>query len=169
MPLRCARTIAGVTAAVTLLTVWCGPLAAQEPSAAALATARELIHEKGGTTMFDPVVPGVIETAKNTFLQTNPSLAKDISEVTAQLHKEYANKRAEIADEVARIYAQRFTEAELKGALAFYKSPLGQKVVKEEVSVLEASMARVQAWADRFSEEVVRKLRAEMRKRGHTL
>jgi uncharacterized protein len=142
---------------------------AKEPSPAAVATAKELIEVKGATHMFDPVVPGVIETAKNMFLQTNPQLSKDLNEVAAQLRNELAAKRGEITDQVARIYAARFTEPELKEALAFYKTPLGKKLVSEEVVVLEQSMTRIQSWADRFSEEAVSRIRAEMRKRGHTL
>ena len=66
---------------------------AQQPSAASIALAKELLEVKGATTMFDPVVPGVIETAKNTFLTTNPGLSKDLNEVSAQLRKELGGRR----------------------------------------------------------------------------
>ena len=38
----------------------------------------------------------------------------------------------EIATNVARVFAEHFTEQELKQLTAFYKTPLGQKLVKEE-------------------------------------
>ena len=142
---------------------------AQESSAAAVAAAKELIELKGATNMFDPVVPGVIETAKNMFLQTNISLSKDLNEVAAQLKKDYAGKRADISTEMARIYAQQFSEKEIRDAVAFYKTPLGKKLIELEPKVLEQSMTNIQNWADRFSEEVIGKFRAEMRKKGHNL
>jgi hypothetical protein len=142
---------------------------AQEPTPAAMATAKELIQAKGATSMFDPVVPGVIESAKNSLLRTSPQLGRELNEVAAQLRTEYAAKRGEVADEMARIYARHFTEAELKEALAFYKTALGKKLIVEEPRVLDESMSRVQAWAERFSDEALARIRAEMKKRGHTL
>jgi len=146
-----------------------GTARAQEPAPGAVAAASELIEVKGATNMFDAVVPGVIETAKNMFLQTNLSLSKDLNDVAAQLKKDYAVKRAEISKEMARVYAQQFSEKEIRDAVAFYKTPLGKKLIEFEPKVLEQSMTNIQNWADRFSEEVVGKFRAEMRKKGHNL
>jgi hypothetical protein len=142
---------------------------AQEPSPAAVAAAKELMELKGATNMFDSLIPGVIETAKNTLLRTSPHLAKDLNDVATQLRTESAGKRPEINNEMARIYAQRFTEKEIKDAVAFYKTPLGKKIVEVEPQVLEASMTRIQVWADQFSDNVMTRFRAEMKKKGHTL
>ena len=68
-----------------------------------------------------------------------------------------------------RIYAGHFTEAELKAILAFYQSPLGQKMIVEEPKALDESMANAGEWGDNLSEEVIAKMRAEMKKRGHDL
>ena len=149
--------------------VTAGAAKAQQPSPASIDLARQVILVKGGNNMFDPVIPGVIERAKNVFLPTNPNLLKDLTEVANQLKKEYDGKRAELLNEVAKMYAQRFTEQELKDLLAFYKSPLGQKVVTDEPKVLDAAMQRAQDWANKFSEEVIGRMRAEMKKRGANL
>ncbi|MBO0755780.1 MAG: DUF2059 domain-containing protein [Bradyrhizobiaceae bacterium] len=151
------------------LFVTTGATQAQQPSAAAVDLARQVILIKGGSNMFDPIVPGVIETAKNNFLPTNPGLSKDLNEVALQLRKEFEPKRAELLTEVARAYAERFSEQELKELLAFYKSPLGQKVVTEEPRALDAGMTKAQDWANNFSEAVMSRMRAEMKKRGHDL
>jgi hypothetical protein len=92
-----------------------------------------------------------------------------LNEVAAQLKKEYDAKRAELLNEVARTYAQRFSEQELKDLVVFYKTPLGQKVIVEEPRALDAAMSRAQDWANNFSEEVINKMRAEMKKRGNNL
>jgi uncharacterized protein len=146
-----------------------GVARAQQPSPAAIDLARQVILIKGGNNMFDPIVPGVIESAKNNFLPTNPGLAKDLNEVAAQLRKEFDPKRTELLGEVAYAYAQHFSEQELKQLVEFYKTPLGQKVVTEEPRALDAGMSRAQDWANNFSEQVINKMRAEMKKRGHDL
>jgi hypothetical protein len=143
---------------------------AQEPTANALAFAQELIITKGANALFDPVIPGVIETAKNSFIPTNPSLGRELNEVAAVLHKEYEPaKRTDLLKEVARVYAQRFTEQELRDMVVFYKSPLGQKMIKQEPVALEQSFKQAQTWADGFSEVVLGRFRAEMQKKGHPL
>ena len=91
---------------------------------------------------------GVIEQTKGTILQTNPGLTKDLDEVSAQLRNEYQPRIAEFTNEIVQLYAQRFTEQELKDVLAFYKSPLGKKVITEEPIALDMGMKRAQTWAD---------------------
>src|SRR5262249_11519527 len=96
--------------------------AQQQPSPTAIAAAKEVITAKGATALYSPLVSGVIERTKSVFLQTNPMLGKDLNEVAAKLHSEYATRSAEIVNDVAKLYASRFTEQELKDILAFYKS-----------------------------------------------
>jgi uncharacterized protein len=141
----------------------------QQPSATAIATAKELITVKGATALWDPLVPGVIEQAKSVFVQANPTLLKELNEVALKLRAEYAPRSAEVVNDVAKIYASRFTEQELKDTLAFYKSPLGKKLLVEEPSILDQSMRNAQSWADRLSQEVIGKIRNEMKRRGHEI
>ena len=165
-----ARTASAAMLALGLILVLPGaPANAQQPSPGAIATAKEVITVKGAAAVYAPVVPGVIEQAKGVFLQSNPNLSKDLNEVAAKLRAEYAARSEEIVNDVAKLYASRFTEQELKDTLAFYKSPLGRKLLVEEPAVLDQSMRNAQTWANRFSEEVINKMRAEMKKRGHDI
>ena len=146
-----------------------GAAKAQQPSAAALASARELMDLKGVKSLVEPVVVGVIEQTKGTILQTNPGLTKDLDEVSAQLRNEYQPRVAEMTNEIVQLYAQRFSEQELKEAIGFYKSAAGKKMLAEEPRILDATYARLQQWAIRFQDEVMTRVRAEMKKRGHNL
>jgi hypothetical protein len=140
-----------------------------QPSPSSLAMARELIVIKGGSAMFDPIVSGVIEFVKNTFVPTNPQLSGELNEVAVKLRKDYDAKRAELLNEVATVYARKFTEAELKELVAFYKSPTGKKMATEEPVAIDEGLKRAQSWADAFSAEVMSKFRDEMKKKGHDL
>jgi hypothetical protein len=111
----------------------------------------------------------VIESAKNSLVPTNPQLQQQLNDVAAQLRKEFDPKRAEILNEVAKVYAQRFTEPELKEIVAFYKTPIGKKMSIEEPIALDQSLKVAQAWATRFSDEVLERFRAEMKKKGYNL
>jgi hypothetical protein len=151
------------------LIVWAPAVQAQQPSANQMSLARELISLKGGIGIYDPIIPGVIERAKGMFLQSNPMLGKDLNEVAAKLRADYASRTGEVRDIVVKLYAARFTEQELKDALAFYKTPLGKKMIEWEPKILEQSMGEANTWAEKLTEEVIPKIRAEMRKRGHEI
>jgi len=67
---------------------------------------------------------------------------------------------------MAKIYASDFTEQELKDLVAFYKTPLGQKLLAQEPRTVQASMGFMNQWAQSFSETVASEFRSEMKKRG---
>src|SRR5262249_45895225 len=103
-----ARTSRAVMLALGLAFTACvGAADAQQPTAGAIATAKELITVKGAGALYDPIVPGVIEHAKSVFLQANPTLGKDLNEVALKLRTEYAPRSAELMNEVAKLYATR--------------------------------------------------------------
>lgn len=142
---------------------------AQQPSAAALASAKEFVTLTGATQIFSPLVAGVIEQSKMLFLQQNPGLAKDLNEISAKLRTDLSPRLEELNVEMARIYATRFTEAELKEILAFYGSPTGKKILIEQPQAAEQSLKFAQDWSIKLSDEVVAKMRDELKKRGHNL
>jgi uncharacterized protein len=139
------------------------------PSAAAMAMAKEIIDMKGATHTFDPLVNGVIEYHRNLMIQTNPNLSRAIEQVAAKMINDMQSRRLELQQSLARTYAQHFTEQELRDALAFYRTPLGKKLVTQEPKAMEETMMAADAWSRKFAEEVVEKLRAEMKKLGHNV
>jgi uncharacterized protein len=155
----CAALLALVLAALS-------PAQAQQPSANAIALAKEIIIVKGGNAIYDPVVPQLVDRARTVFLQANPLLGKDLGEVAAKLQAEFTPRTAELLNDGAKLYASKFTEQELKDVLAFYKSPVGRKVIAQEPVILDQSSANVDEWANKVADEVIAKFRAEMRRRG---
>ena len=142
---------------------------AQQPSATALSTAKEIVAVTDSMALFNPLIAGVVEQAKLLFLQQNPNLNKDLTEVANKMRADLAPRLVELSDETARIYATRFNDQELKDILAFYKSPTGKKFLSEQSAVVDGSMKFAQGWANKLSEEVIGKMREEMKKKGHTL
>ena len=70
---------------------------------------------------------------------------------------------------MALLYATHFTEPELKAILVFYQSPVGKKLLVEQPTVVDASMRFAQDWANKLSDQVIAKMREELKKRGHNL
>lgn len=151
------------------LTVLVGPAQAQKPSLGSVASAMEILVLKGANRIFLPLVPGIVNRIKNTFLQTNVSLSKELDEVSLKLAGEYNPKVAELTQQTAQLYAARFSEKELKDLVTFYKSPLGRKVLQEEPQILDQTMANADAWARNMEQVILQRFRAEMKKKGHDL
>jgi uncharacterized protein len=160
-----------ITLIVALVCACLGPVAAraQQPSPAAVALARQVITIKGANSMTDPLVRGVIESVKNSLVPTNPNLMRELNDVATALHKELDGRSSEVLEQMAQAYAARFTEQDLKDLLVFYKTPLGQKSIKEEPIALEDGLKRAQRWADAFADTVMSRMRSEMQKKGHQL
>ena len=136
------------------------------PTPAALAAAREILALKNVNAMYAYAVPNIVEKTKTTLMQSNLNYQKDLNEVAVVVAKNLAGREKEIGEGMARAYASEFTEQELKELVAFYKSPLGQKLIKAEPKAIQESMAFMNQWAQRFAEVVNGEFRAEMRKRG---
>jgi uncharacterized protein len=149
------------------------PVFAQAPAArsspAAILIAKQIVELKGAKDLYQPLLRGVVQRVKNQFMQTNFMYAKDLNEIAANLERDYTPRLNELVDASARIYASYFTEAELKEILTFYQSPVGRKLIVDEPKALEASMANAGDWGDKLSEDVLNKMRAEMKKRGHDI
>ncbi len=164
-----ARAVRAGLLALVLAAAASNAPAQQQPSANAIALAKEIIAVKGGNSLYDPVIPSIIDRARSIFIQSNPMLTGPLNEVAARLRAELTPRVSELINDGAKLYASRFTEQELKDALAFYKSPLGRKIITQEPVILDQSAANMDTWANKFAEEVISKFRAEMRKKGHEI
>ena len=148
--------------------------AAQQPAApplkpaspAAIAAAKEILTMKNASAMYANAVPSIVQQTKDTLLQNNLNYQKDLNEVAVIVAQALAGREKEIGDGMAQVYANEFTEQELTGLVAFYKSPLGQKLLVSEPRAIQFSMSYMNQWAQAFSEAVNGEFRAEMRKRG---
>ena len=93
-PVRAVR--AGLLSLV-LAAAAASPAPAQQPSANAIALAKEIITVKGGNSLYDPVIPQIIDRARTIFIQSNPTLSRDLNEVAAKLRAETAHAGREAA------------------------------------------------------------------------
>jgi hypothetical protein len=133
---------------------------------AALAAAREILAMKNASAMYANAVPTIVEQTKNALTQQNLNYQKDLNEVAIIVAKNLAGREKEIGEGMAQVYANEFSEQELKDLVTFYKSPLGQKLLATEPRAIQFSMSYMNQWALAFSATVDSEFRAEMKKRG---
>jgi uncharacterized protein len=160
------------------LALACGPAEAQGPAPAApapalkpatpacMAAAREILKMKNAPALYANAVPNIVTQTKDQLLTTNLNYQKDLNEVAVIVAQKMAGREKEIGEGMAQIYCNEFTEKELVDLVAFYKSPLGQKLLASEPRAIQFSMSYMNQWAQNFAEVVNGEFRAEMRKRG---
>ncbi len=128
------------------------PAAAEEPSMEALAI--ELMNLSGAEGVAEQTVQVLAAQIRSAY----PLVKEETwTEVLATLD---AN---EVEASMAAVYTQHFTRKELEELIAFYKSPIGRRLVQLLPTVVQASMAAGAEWNQRKGTEIVEALKA----RGH--
>jgi hypothetical protein len=138
----------------------------KQASPAALAAAKEILTLKNAAAMYQSAVPNIVEQTKNALVQQNLNYQKDLNEVAPVVAQKLAGRDKEIGDGMAQIYANEFSEQELKDLVTFYKTPLGQKLLATEPRAIQFSMSYMNQWALVFAGTVNEAFREEMKKRN---
>ena len=168
------RSLPAAALAMALVLIVAPAIAQQGPPAApgkpgspaALAAAKEILTMKNASAMYSNAVPNLVEQTKNVLMQSNLNYQKDLNEVAEIVAKNLAGREKEIGDGMAQVYANEFSEQELKDLVTFYKSTLGQKLLASEPRAIQFSMSYMNQWAQNFAETINGQFRAEMKKRG---
>jgi uncharacterized protein len=142
------------------------PLAAQAPDPARLAAAREMMEVAGVAKQFDELMPLLAQQLAQSFTAVAPEKAEEIRQVFAQLPAKFIDRKAELIDAVANLYAQELSVEELGAVSAFYKSPAGAKLLAVQPQIARQSMALGQRWGAQIGREIEQEARKELKKRG---
>jgi uncharacterized protein len=149
-----------------------GALPAAAPadfSPAVLALARDVVQYSGVARSFETLIPQFLDQARVSLGTTRPEIAKDLDEVIVQIKPEFEKEREDMMNAAARVFAKRLSEQELKDIATFFKSAAGQKYVSTQPLMLDELFGEMQTWTRALSEQIVVRIRAEMKKRNHDI
>ena len=106
---------------------------------------------------------GMVKVADQMIGQMFDQFAKSAPSVPSEAWQRLKKKMK--ADElvvlIIPVYDKYYTQEDLDGMIAFYRTPVGQKVVRTLPDVSREGFNIGQEWGRRKGEEVVRELRAE--------
>ena len=145
------------------------PVAPAEPSAAAIALGRELIMASGISRSLDIIVPQFLDQIGTTLTQTRPDLIRDLNDVMVKIKPEFDKQADDLVTAAGKLYAQRLTEPQLKEIVTFFKSPAGVAYVGSQPLVMNDLIPQMQTFTQRLSTDMMTRVRAEMKARGHQL
>lgn len=136
------------------------------PTASHLAAAREVVIASGLARSFDFLVPQMMDQLRNAFAQTRPEIMDELTKTMLALRPEFESQREEVLQAASKVYATYLTEAELKDIAAFFKSPAGMRYVNTQPPLLDKLYNELQAWNRKTSDEMLARVRAEMKKKN---
>jgi hypothetical protein len=137
--------------------------------AAHLAAARRLVVASGMSRSFNIVIPQYMDQIGTALTQTRPELIRDLNVVLTELKPEFDKQADEMADVAAQIYVKLMSEADLKAAVGFFESPAGKQYVATQPAFLTDLVTAMQGWQGKISTNMMTRVRAEMKKKGHEL
>ena len=139
---------------------------ADEPTPAALESARAVITASGMTRSFDLIIPEMFGELERSVTATRPEIKDSLHTTLVALVPEFVKSEQEVVDGAARVLAKYMTDQELKDAATFFASASGKKYVQAQPLAFNEIMGVVQNWRERMSTDVLTRARAEMKKKG---
>jgi len=133
----------------------------------ALAKAKELMQVSNLAAMRDQMVALVEAQITNMMVVANPGAEEKIDRAMADVIRPALKRRMpEYLDLAAAVYATHFTRAELDQLVSFYKSPVGQKLTREQSQLVPDIAKMSKQWVNRVGNEVLKDAADDFVKRG---
>lgn len=106
---------------------------------------------------------GAAELGVQVMNQLITSLRPAITGAPEQFWQDFAKevKPSDLVDRVIPVYSRHFSEQDLDGLLAFYRTPLGQKVVHEMPATMTECVALGQEWGRQVAAQLIAKAKAK--------
>ena len=122
------------------------------PSPQKVAVIKDLLSLTGSANLGNQVMAQLITSLKPAF----PDVPNEVWDRFAKkMHAE------EMVDSIIVVYDRHFSLEDVQAAVTFYRTPSGQRLIKELPAVMSEGMAIGQEWGKRKGAELVEELRVE--------
>ena len=142
------------------------PAFAQEVSPDQLTLARKYVDLTDKVDIFGTGLADVARRTLQQVLKLNPTLGGQATQAVTEVVNEYKQRRGELLDQIARVYAQHFTADELKELVAFYSTPTGQKLATSNFEINQELGKLMQLYTLNIGTEFYAKVRANLKAKG---
>jgi hypothetical protein len=154
---------------LALFLAWPGAALAQKASPEALAAAKELIIASNAAEQLKTLGPLLMQQLKPAVVQNRPQVERAYDEVMPKLLEGMNSQINAIMEATAIVYANNFTVEEMSEITAFYRRPVGQKMLQKLPTVTQQTMQMGAKFGEIIARDLDNKMRDELRKRGHDI
>lgn len=142
------------------------PSQAQELTESHLAAAKEAMQATGATTRLDGILVEVASFTKAGLIATRPDIEGDITQIVDEAAISLAPRRGPLEDEVATIYANVFTEDELKTISGFFGSETGAKFLNETPFLFRQVDEASKVWRTGITRDLSQMVQEKLKEKG---
>src|SRR5499427_3170730 len=107
---------------------------AQAPSPDTMSAARSLVTTMKLGDQYKVLLPVILLNLKPTLVQDRPEIERDYDAMTAMIADTYTPFYNEMLEGAAAVYAANFTTDEMRQMEAFYRLPVGQKLLDRQTT-----------------------------------
>jgi uncharacterized protein len=162
------RRLSLVIAALLAFTIGASalPAAAQEISPEHLAVARKYIDLTDKAGVYEGVLLSTAIETMRTIVAQNPELVDQTDAAIKTTLDFYREKKGDLLDQFARVYALNFTPEEMQTIVDFYSSEVGQKLATANATLNDSIQTVVGVFDANLKREFYAKVRAELKAAG---
>ena len=148
--MNCLKAIVASAAITISLMTFSAQAAEQQPKEAALRELFQLINlDALADQMFAQMLPAVFQQLR-TMIPDLPERGFQILE--EEFRDGFKQKTPELMSSAVQIYAERFSLAEIEVLAKFYRTPTGQKYIKELPAITQETIIFGQSWGAQIGE-----------------
>lgn len=156
----------GAVMAIALSAFAAVPAQSQEIAPEQLDLARKYLELTDRSGVFELEVAQAGINTESLLVQQNPAVADQIHTAALKVADTYKDRKAELFDQVARVYAIVFSKEELEAIVAFYGSPAGQKLSRANAQLNTTIQQVVTLFRGNLNAEFLPKVKAELKTMG---
>ena len=154
------------------------PAFAQQPPAAApqatpanvdparLRAARDLLVATNTDAQFATIIPLMFRQMRQSMAAQGPAQQEEVNKVFEEIQKQFLERRSEVLDQIAHLYAAKLSSEEMNALADFYRTPVGQKFIAVMPELAAEAMRIGSDWGQQIGREAEQKIRDELQKRG---
>jgi hypothetical protein len=142
---------------------------AQAPTPDAMAAARSLVNTMKLADQYKALLPAILLSLKPALTQDRPEIEQDYDAMMPMIADAFTPYYTSMVDGIAAVYATNFTEAELREIEAFYRQPVGQKMLEKMPAIGQQALAVGQEIGRKAAEDLRQRLTEALRQKGHKL
>jgi hypothetical protein len=154
---------------VSILLCSIGASQAQTPSPEAMTAARSLVTTMKLSDQYKALLPAILLGLKPAVTQDRPEIERDYDAMMPMLADAFAPYYSAMVDDIATVYANNFTAGELREIEAFYRQPIGQKLLEKTPAIAQQSMQVGQDASRKAADDLKGRLTEALRQKGHKL
>jgi hypothetical protein len=142
---------------------------AQTPAPDAMAAARSLVNTMRLADQYKALLPAILLSLKPALTQDRPEIERDYDAMMPTIAEAFTPYYTAMIDGIATVYATNFTAAELGEIEAFYRQPVGQKLLEKMPAISQQALAVGQEIGRKASDDLRQRLTEALRQKGHKL